>query len=776
MRIAGIDCYKYIILSTLLVLLAACSSTKHVPQGEYLVDEVLINIDNNRTVKSSELIKYLRQRENHKVFWDIKLQLAVYNISGRDTSSGFNRWIQGLGAAPEIYDQSLAEASVSQLQKVLVNKGFMDAEVSYDTIHDEKKRKLKVKYNITTNTPHQIKSISYEIDNDSLRKLIMAESDKFVVQPNDLFDRNKLEEERKQITLNLQDKGYYAFNKDYIVFLADTTENSNEVDLTLRVLPPVNSSKIPNYNKHEEFYYRDVIFVTNYNHLGGVQDNSFSAQDTITYDDYKILYDDDRYISEKVLTENCYFAPNKRYNTSDISKTYQAYGRLGIIKYININLIHVEGDDGKRYIDAYILLTKGKPHTVTLSLDGTNSEGDLGFGVGATYQNRNIGRGGEVLTTEFLASYQNLSGDLGGFINNNYSEYSGEVGVLFPKFKAPLLSESFKRKINASTQLTTAISYQQRPEYTRIIAGAGWEYIWSNRDNTQRQIFDLIDVSYIYLPETTDDFLDDITNPLLLYSYEDHFIMKMGYTFYKTNKRSSTQFNPIYQDRIYTIRAAIETAGNLLYGISNMVGQERDNGVYKIFGINYAQYVKFDSDFTYAYKFNPRNMLAFRAGAGVAIPYANSSILPFEKRFYGGGANGVRGWNVRTLGPGSYNSVNSVDYFIYQCGDIRFDASMEYRAKLFWVLELGAFIDAGNIWTIRDYEDQAGGVFTLSSFYKEIALAYGLGLRMDFTFFLLRFDLGIKAYNPAENEIKWPIFNPNFSRDATFHFSVGYPF
>jgi outer membrane protein assembly factor BamA len=151
-------------------------------------------------------------------------------------------------------------------------------------------------------------------------------------------------------------------------------------------------------------------------------------------------------------------------------------------------------------------------------------------------------------------------------------------------------------------------------------------------------------------------------------------------------------------------------------------------------------------------------------------------MLPFEKRFYAGGANGVRGWSVRTLGPGSYDSRNSVSSFINQCGDIRLDLNVEYRAKLFWVLEGALFVDAGNVWTIRDYETQPGGVFKLNSFYKQIALAYGIGLRMDFSYFLLRLDLGMKAHNPATNQEPWPLIHPRWSRDAAFHFSVGYPF
>jgi outer membrane protein assembly factor BamA len=220
----------------------------------------------------------------------------------------------------------------------------------------------------------------------------------------------------------------------------------------------------------------------------------------------------------------------------------------------------------------------------------------------------------------------------------------------------------------------------------------------------------------------------------------------------------------------------VEEAGNLLYGISAAVGQHKHDDAYKICGIPYAQYVKGDIDYMLLHNFDTRSSVAFRAGAGIGIPYGNSSAIPFEKRFYSGGANSVRGWGVRTLGPGRYDARNSVTDFINQCGDIRIDLNAEYRVKLFWVLEGAAFIDAGNVWTIRDYENQPGGQFKFSSFWKELAWAYGLGLRMDFTYFLLRFDLGMKAYNPAMNQEAWPIIHPQWKRDATFHFSVGYPF
>ena len=253
----------------------------------------------------------------------------------------------------------------------------------------------------------------------------------------------------------------------------------------------------------------------------------------------------------------------------------------------------------------------------------------------------------------------------------------------------------------------------------------------------------------------------------------------MGYGYYFTNKRvvsTATAKRYVLQPSVYTIRTNIETAGNLLYAISSLTGQNRHDGAYKIFGIQYAQYVKGEADFSYTRNFDYRNSLAVHVGLGLGVPYGNSSMMPFEKRFYAGGANSVRGWGVRTLGPGSYDSKNSVTDFINQCGDIRLDLSLEYRAKLFWVVEGALFVDAGNIWTIHNYENQPGGMFKFNKFYRQIAAAYGAGIRLDFTYFLLRLDLGMKAYNPAENQERWPIVKPRWGRDATLHFSVGYPF
>lgn len=768
---------------TLLALIAAlvigaCSSTKHVPDGKLLLDKTKINIldkDNINGVTPQELVNYLRQTENHKVLGGFKMQLAIYNLSGKDSTKWFNRWIRRVGSPPVIYDSTLTMASVNQLQRALINKGFLKNEVTSDVKLLPEKKKAQVTYNVTLNEPYTIRSIKYDIPSDSLRGIILGDTTNFPIKAQSLLDHNKLDAERELIVQRMRNNGYYAFNKSYITFLADTAAGSREVDLTLTLSDAIQElPHIPKTDTHRQFYVRNVVFVTNYDAV--TMQNGFYG-DTVTYNGITMLYGEDKYIDKQVLYESCFIRPNQLYNASDVDRTYKALGRLGIIKFINIDMRPFMDVAGDLWVDAYILLNRDKSQTISFSLEGTNSEGDLGFGIGADYQHRNIFKGSEVLNVKFKASYESLSGDLSGLINDNYSEYSGDVGITFPKFKMPFLRESFKRRIQASTEFMTSFNYQERPEYTRIIAGAGWKYIWSERNNQMRHTFNLIDISYIFLPKSKINFLDSITNPLLRYSYENHLIMRMGYTFYKTNKQLANPLTTVFQDNIYTIRASAETAGNVLYGISHLIGQKREaDDSYKVFGTRYSQYIKLDGDFALTHYINQRSSIALHAGFGIAVPYGNSTVLPFEKRFYSGGANSVRGWGVRTLGPGSFDGKKSQNSFIYQCGDIRLDLNIEYRCKLFWVLELGAFIDCGNVWTIREYENQPGGVFKFNKFYEQLALSYGLGLRMDFTYFLMRFDMGMKAHNPASGQEHWPLFSPNFKRDAEFHFSIGYPF
>ncbi len=777
-----------LIIGLILMTAWGCSSVRHVPDGSMLLDEVNISVADSSKIETAELYNYLRQTPNHKVLGFAKLQLGTYNMSGSDTTKWYNRWLRRMGQPPVIFSPDLTEASRRQLQLAMINKGYMGATVEIDSFPRHDKKKIKIDYNITLGNPHRISSLSYEVKDTAVNRALMADSALFVLRPGQLLDRTLLDAERTLIADRLRNKGYFAFTKDYITFIADTAENSLDVDLTMVVNPPrmdhvdVTVSPQDTLAQHERYEINRVIFIADGTSPAATRINDINPECyRVRYGDITVLYPDgDRYINPSTLSDKCFLIPGQMYRAKAVDRTYEALAQLGILKSINIELQPLPEVDGTRRLDAYIYLTRNKKQNVSFELEGTNSEGDFGFGVGLNYQHRNIGNRGNLLSTKFRVNYESLSGNLSDLINDRYTEYAGEVGLTFPKFLFPFLSRDFKLRQKATTELAVSANYQERPEYTRIIAGAAWKYKWSTRDNRVRRTFDLIDVNYVYLPESTIDFINQIapSNPLLRYSYEDHFIVRTGYTYHRTNRRILNPMpgKPSFQRRIYSLRASVETAGNLLYALSSIDGQKRDDGVYKFFGIQYAQYAKAEFDYSYAMNFDLRHGLAFHIGTGIGVPYGNSRVLPFEKRFYAGGANGVRGWSVRTLGPGAFDSRNSVTDFINQCGDIRLDFSLEYRAKLFWVFEGAAFIDAGNIWTIHNYENQPGGMFRFSTFWKQIAAAYGVGLRMDFTYFILRFDLGIKAYNPAMNQERWPIVHPRWKRDTAFHFAVGYPF
>jgi outer membrane protein assembly factor BamA len=248
----------------------------------------------------------------------------------------------------------------------------------------------------------------------------------------------------------------------------------------------------------------------------------------------------------------------------------------------------------------------------------------------------------------------------------------------------------------------------------------------------------------------------------------------VGYQFVLSNARTNAVIS-----LQYSFRFNLETSGNMLYAASKLLESSKNQeGQYEFLDIAFAQYLKNDMSYTLNWRINQSNNLLFHVESGIALPYLNSNSVPFEKRYFAGGANSVRGWSVRELGPGAYvRNDNKIDY-IKQSGDIKLGASIEYRSHLFWKFNAALFVDAGNIWTIKEYEDQPGGQFLFDEFYKQIAVSYGAGLRLDANFLVVRLDMGIKAINPnyTSGKEKYPILNPNLKRDLAFHFAVGYPF
>ena len=764
----------YTILLYLALSLASCSATKFVPDGSYLLDEVKIHTD-NKEIKPSDMRLYVRQNPNSKWFSTIKTQLYVYNWSGRDSTKWFNRFLRKIGDAPVIYNESDAIRSQEEIAKAVQNLGYMGASVKRTT--KTKKKKLKLFYEITSGKPYIVRTLKYDISDKKIAEYLRNDSTPSMLREGMLFDVNVLDAERQRITDYLLCNGYYKFNKDYITYTADTARNTHQVDLTLHLLPyKTYVGDTP--KEHFQYKINKINFITDYDVLQSSALSSIEINDSLHYNGFPIYYKDKLYLRPKVLVDNLRFASGDLYDERNVQKTYTYFGRLSALKYTNIRFFETQNGDSTQ-LNCYVMLTKSKHKSISFELEGTNSAGDLGAAASVSFQHRNLFRGSETFMVKFRGAYEAISGLQPGYKNHNYTEYGVETSINFPNFLFPFLTSDFKRRIKATTEFGLQYNYQLRPEFSRTIASASWSYKWMQKQKIQHRI-DLLDISYLYLPWISSQFQEDYINKdkdnyILKYNYENRLIVRMGYN-YSYNSAGGALVNNTITTNSYSIRAGFESAGNILYGISKMINMRKNkDGEYAILGIPYAQYLKGDFDFAKNIIIDHRNSLAFHAGIGIAVPYGNAKVVPFEKRYFSGGANSVRGWSVRNLGPGSFAGDGN---FMNQSGDIKLDASIEYRTRLFWKFRGAAFIDAGNIWTIREYENQPGGVFEFDKFYKQIAVAYGLGLRLDLDFFVLRFDGGMKAINPKYKKAKerYPIIHPKFSRDFAFHFAVGYPF
>lgn len=739
----------------LLSALSACSVTKYIPEESYLLDKVEVRCA-DKELNETDLRQYIHQTGNSKWFSLFKVSLGAYSLSGRDTTKWINRTLRNIGESPVIYDTLQAQLSCDDLQTAMWNMGYMNAEVSVDARF--KGKKASVVYTIEPGEPMYIGDVRYEIADDSIAAFLnvmpwkgdgrttavgsTASIKGATLSRGQRFTVERLDAERKRITRLLNNNGYYRFNKEFITFYVDTLSGSNYADVTLRLSPyRVNSDARP--APHPRYTISSVRYD------GGDEGNATS-------------------IRESVLRENTWITPGSRYSAADVQRTYNRMGSLAAVRYTNIRF--AEAADTLS-LDCTVQVGTGKPHSISFQPEGTNTAGDLGAAVSLTYQNRNIFHGAETFSVSLRGAFEAITG-LEGYQNQDYMEYSAETSLLFPRMIAPFINRRFRKNSQATSELSLSFNMQNRPEFHRRVFSAAWRYRWSNRNRRANFRIDIIDVDYVYMPwisaKFKQEYLDSVSNrnAILKYNYEDLLIVKIG--------ASMT-----YNDGINAVKASVETSGNALYAVNNMLDSRKNSdGQYSLFNIAYAQYAKIDLDYTRLLQLGEKSHIAAHVGLGVAYPYGNSTILPFEKRYFSGGANSVRGWSVRGLGPGKFKGSDGNIDFINQTGDIKLDMNVEYRAPLFWKFYGAAFIDAGNIWTLRAYEEQPGGQFHFNSFYEQIAVGYGLGLRMNFDYFILRFDMGMKAINPAyeDQQEHYAVFHPDLSRDFAFHFAVGLPF
>lgn len=717
--------FRCLSIALLAVLFASCNTTKFVPQDKYLLNKVRVKCVDDKNVSTGALAGYVRQKQNTEIFGFWKLQLHIYNTAPVDTTTKSRaraaRNAKKMGEAPIIYDEEMTEVSMQQIRQQMNNMGYFHAEV--DTQLRFKKRKVEVTYLVTAHQPYYIRNYEVDIPIPAVREI--AQNERCKVHSGAQFSTAVLDEERERITTALRNQGYYYFEKSLLEYTADSSLNTHQVDVRLHIAPYVSQL--------------DSAELKRLNTRYSIREVNYSQ-------DYPFL-------RKSALRRASRIRAGERYAEWREERTYARMNALPPVKYVDIAFTPV----GDSLLDCNIMVSRSKLNSVTAEVEGTYSAGDWGVAAGLRYTNKNIFHGAEVLTVGARASYEWRTN--GG----RAIEARADVGLHFP----------------SNVAVDVAYNYQQRPdEYTRTIANASLSYRIPRQPGSRwTHEFNLIDLNYIYVPWMSEAFRRQFMDrsSVLKASYEDHFIVDWSYT------GSYSTYNPRFPNRSYlqlVLRA--ETAGNFLYALSELFHfPKNEDGSYMMGKIPFAQYAKGDFNFTYHGIITPKHHLVTHIGFGAAIPYLNAKVIPFEKRYFGGGASGVRGWQARTLGPGTFRGAGNTMSYDLQVGDIHLEMNLEYRFKVLRFMELAAFTDAGNIWTIYNYDSQPGGVFT-PEFYKQIAWSYGAGLRFDLSVMIFRIDFGVKLYDPSRMDLgtQWRIA-PNglcWRDDMTFHFAIGYPF
>ncbi len=770
--------FIFVLFISLAFLFDSCRITRSVPEDEYLLQTYKIKTD-SRLIDREEMTGYVRQKPNKEIL-GFKFYLALYNLARDDKNNWFNNSLRTVGEEPVIYDSLLTQRTVSQLELYLRNKGFYYANVSDTSFFHNKK--ANVVYRVEANKPYRISAITYQFEDSTIQQPVLSDTVNTLLKKGDLFDEDVLASERERIEQTLLSKGYYNFTREYVFYKADTISSTRKVDLTVVIKAYHEYDENGSFVDvpHPKYRIRKVLIYTNYKPrevLGGNQAYLDNLH-TIEIDSISIKYLDKQNVKPGIILESNYIQPGDLYDVTNVKRSYRNLNSLRIFRLVTIEFKPVIPDEpdstgtsnSTRLLDCSIMLTTQTLQSFTVELEGTNSSGNIGAAGNLIFQHRNLFRNAENLDVRFTGAIETIK-ESNSSAYGNLIEYGSEIRFNIPKFLLPFKTDQFIKKFNPATAISLAYNYQQRPDYTRTLANASFGYNWRG-NKFLSHVINPIELNLVKIPYKSPEFTRWLEGKYIAYSYQPHLVTVSSYSlvFNNQNLKKKTDFS--------YLRFNIESAGNLLYSAYRIAGATKENGSYKLFNTDFAQYLKGDIDLRYYNIFDEKSSLVYRVFAGAGVPYKNSEALPFEKKYFSGGANSIRAWQVRNLGPGSYIEKDAESLYPNKTADIKLEANLEYRFKLFWILEGAFFLDAGNIWAINSSDEREGALFEWNRFYKEIALGTGFGTRFVFSFFTFRVDLGLKLRDPAglENN-RWIIGNRGFrGDDFTVNIGIGYPF
>jgi len=770
----------FILPALLIIVISSCNPTKYVPKGESLLVENRIII-NNDSLKKSEIFPLIKQKPNKRIL-GVRFHLGLYDLSNINKDRWPHNWLRNIGEEPVIFDPFSTSKSKDQIKTYISSKGYFDGKVT-DTI-ETANRRSKVYYNIYVKPAYTVNDIFYEIADTGLIKIVMSNSENCRIEKGKPYDVDVLQAERARLERSVRDMGFYSFSSENIYFRIDSTIGHRKVNIYYGVKKQLtfDSNSNPVLVPNRPYLIRNIYVYPDYvpkDVLTGGADYQKSL-DTIKYKSYNFVTNLQRpSINYDVIIQALYVKPGATFNVTNTERSQSHLMSFKTYRLVNIRYSDYYGNSlnpgDTSVLDCFIQLTPMSKQSFTVEVEGTNSGGNLGGALGFSYQNKNLLHGAEQFNLKLKGAYEAFPQSNTGITSTE--QYGVETSLRLPNFFLPFVKkESFIKKYDPTTTIQAAYNYQNLPVYTRTMANAGFGYTWKAGDFRTHMVSPF-QLNMVKIPFIDSTYYADVISKssYLINSYKDVLIAGGSYSFIFNNQM-------IKKSKDYWfVRFNFEPAGNLLYIFDKLTNAKVVSDTiydhYNIFGQPFAQFVRTDIDVRYNRIINDVSSIVYRGFFGIGIPYKNSLAMPFERQYFEGGANGIRGWQVRSLGPGSYYPDSAK--YIYQTGDIKLEANIEYRFKLFWVLEGALFADAGNIWAIKNDPDRPGAQFKINSFYKDIAIGTGFGMRFDFKFVLLRTDIGLKFRDPKLPPSTCWIFSqpdPINHNNLAFVITIGYPF
>ena len=750
------------------------------------------SVPRKERITETELEQYVRQTPNQR-FLGTNFYVWAYNLANPDKQNWWNNLKRKVGEQPALLDMSLTEKSAQNLKTYMNSRGYYASEVKYEIDTTRRPKRAIVTYSTKQGLPYKITGISYDFRDKNLGPIIESDSANTLLKVGNIFDITSLDKERERIALYLNDRGYYNFSINNIEYRVDTLQGNRSVNIRMIV-----KRNITGYDERgraimdDSRIYRitEINVMPDYDPAVERAEQNRRMLDTTYYRGLNIVSEGSPNVRPVVLHTAISLTPNTTYNSTLVDRTYNDIMSLGYFKSARIafeelprsqndSLVVNYAGDGRQsyspkkwediregYLRCYIFCSPTLKQGFNVEMEGSSTSSFYGLSATVGYQNRNLFKGVETLNTSVTLGYEYMKAP--NTVKRKANEIGFGVGMAFPRFILPFNLST--RNINMPrTNLELSFNYQDRPYYRRDLSRVAWSYSWRSRNGRYSYMLRPLDLNWINVGYMNEEFFNSLQNEYLRQSYKTQAIVGLSASYTYNNQNQNMGGNATL------LRANFESAGNLLNLFESFLSHKTEGGYYNILGVRYSQYVRADISLSHKIMLGEKTAVAGRIFAGCGVPYNNSLALPFDRLFYVGGSNSMRGWAPRTLGPGNTPAQDTA--FPVQMGDMRLEANAELRFPIWDMFHGATFVDVGNVWYLGRDKSQvpADGIFYFDKFYKQLGMNTGLGLRIDIKFVILRLDWGIQIYNPNRPESERWISNLRWKNTA-LNFGVGYPF